>query len=166
MTHARLIVATVLLTLGASPARGQVALSAEAGFVAGFDYGSYLVGLRATGGWHGVVGTDFSLATLPQAVAVDQVLLLQNLDMALALPVGSRAWVVPRFGVSVVLDLASLDVAPEGAMGLNGGIGLLGRLSERTGLRLDLIRVHYLGGYLTDPRAGYTAVTVGLAWMP
>ena len=154
------LAATLALSLTSSRVHAQKAVSIEAGFITAFEDAVFLVGVRTTAAKAGAAGIDFSLSTLPQAAAEGFFLLMPNLDITMSAPVGPNAWVLPRIGVSALVGIG--EGGGGGLFGLNGGIGLLGRLSERTGVRLDLTYMRYFGD---GDSLGLTALTFGLAWM-
>jgi hypothetical protein len=142
-----------------SSANAQRATSLEGGFLTAFEDAVFLVGFRTTAVSRGV-GVDFSLGTLPQGIAEGLWLLLPNVDVTSAVPIGSSAWLLPRAGVSALLGFGG---GGGGAIpGVNVGIGLLGRMGERSGARLDVTYVRFLSD---GESAGFTALTFGYAWM-
>jgi len=155
-----LTAASLALSL-ASPisARAQSALAIEAGFLTAFEESVFQVGIRSTSVKTGGVGVDFALATLPQAIGAGVFFLMPNLDLTTAVPVGPRAWLMPRFGVSALVGAGE----EAGAVpGFNLGIGLIGRMGERMGARMDVTYQRYVGG---GSSVGFTALTFGVAWM-
>lgn len=153
------LAATVALSLTSSRVQAQKSISLEAGFLTAFDDAAFLVGFRASGAKAGAAGVDFSISTLPQ-LFTDGLFLMPNLDLATAAPVGPNAWLMPRFGASALIGIG--EGGGDGVFGLNGGIGLLGRLSEKTGIRLDVTYMRYFGD---GESLGLTALTFGFAWM-
>ena len=154
------LAATLALSLTSSRLHAQNAVSIEAGFLTAFEDAAFLVGVRTTAAKAGSAGVDFSLSTLPEVVAAGVFFIMPNLDLTMAAPVGPSAWLLPRFGASALIGVG--EGGGGGVFGLNGGIGLLGRISERTGIRLDLTYVRYFGD---GESVGFTALTFGLAFM-
>lgn len=155
------LVAASLALFASSPtsATTQSALAVEVGFLTAFEDAVFQFGIRSTALKPGGVGVDFSLATLPEAIAEGVFFVMPNLDLAWAMPVGSRSWIMPRFGVSALVG------AGEGAgaiPGFNFGIGLLGRMGEKMGARMDVTHQRYLS---EGESVGFTALTFGIAWM-
>ena len=154
------LAATVALSLTSSRLQAQKSFSLEAGYLAAFEDAAFLVGFRATGAKAGAAGVDFSISTLPQGFPEGFLVLLPHLDITTAAAVGPNAWLLPRFGASALIGVG--DGGGGGVFGLNGGIGLLGRLSEKAGIRLDLTYMRYFGD---GDSIGLTALTFGYAWM-
>jgi hypothetical protein len=154
------LAATVALSLTSSRLQAQKSMSVEAGYLTAFEDAAFLVGFRATGAKAGAPGVDFSIFTLPQGFTESVLVLMPNLDITTAAAVGPNAWLLPRFGVSALLGVG--EAGGGGVFGLNGGIGLLGRLSEKAGIRLDVTYVRYFGD---GESLGLTALTFGYAWM-
>lgn len=152
--------ATLVLCLASPNAvRAQSAISAEVGFITAFEEAVFQVGVRWTTVKQGGVGVDFALGTLPEGIAAGVFVVLPNLDMTAAVPVGPRAWLLPRIGVSALVgtgeDLGALP-------GFNLGVGLLGRIGEKMGARMDVTHQRYLSG---GESLGLTTLTFGIAWM-
>lgn len=156
-----LTAASLALSL-ASPisARAQSALSIEVGFLTAFEEAVFQVGIRSTSVKAGGVGVDFALATFPEAVIEGVFFLMPNLDLTTAVPVGPRAWLMPRFGVSALVGAG--EGGAGAVAGFNLGIGLIGRMGEKMGARMDVTYQRYLGG---GSSVGFTALTFGVAWM-
>lgn len=157
----RSFVLAALLALPFAPAAAaQRAFSVEGGVVTAFEDAAVIMGIRASHARVGAAGVDFSLATFPDGLVEGFVLLLPNLDLATAAPVGERAWLLPRFGVSALVGVGE---GGGGAIpGFNVGIGLLGHVAERAGVRLDVTYIRLISD---GDSAGFTAITFGFAWM-
>lgn len=158
--RALVLAAPLALSLVALPAQAQRAFSLEGGFITAFEDAAYIVGVRATAAKPGSAGVDFSVSTLPQGIVEGVFILLPNLDVTFAGSVGPRAWLMPRFGASALVGVG--EGGGGGVFGLNAGIGLLGKLSEKTGARADVTYTRYFGD---GDSVGFTAFTVGFAWM-
>lgn len=155
-----IIAATLALSFTCfDTARAQSAFAIEGGFISAFEDAAFLFGVRLTQVKPGAIGVDFALATLPQAIAEGVFILLPNLDLTTPVPVGPRAWLEPRIGVSALVGAGE---AAGAVPGFNVGIGLLGRMGEKVGARLDVSYQRYLSG---GESLGFTAVTFGVAWL-
>ena len=142
-----------------NPARAQTAHSLEMGFLTfGFEEATFLLGYRVTATKPGGVGVDFSVATLPQAWS-ETVITLLDLDMTSSIAIGSQSWLLPRGGLTAALAWGGFAGA---APGFNVGLGLLGRIGEHTGARLDVTYMRFIGD---DETVGITALTFGFAWI-
>ena len=141
-----------------SPARAQRGHALEAGLLTEFEEATFLLGYRLTNANLGRVGLDFSVSTLPQAWSEAFIGLL-HLDLTTPIAVGPRAWLLPRAGVSGIVA-AGAEIGGA-APGFNIGIGLVGRLGERTGVRLDVTHMRLIGD---DETAGITGLTFGFQW--
>lgn len=140
-------------------APAQRAESLEAGLLTSFEDAAFVMGYRATSVKQGRAGVDFTVATAPQAYADGFVNLFMHVDLTGSISVGSRSWLLPRAGLSV-LAVAGEDNGA--APGFNVGIGLLGRSSERHGLRFDVTHMRLIG---EDGGIGVTTFAVGYAWI-
>ncbi len=154
------IAALVALSLSSqTPAQAQRGHSIQAGVITEFEDATMLLGYRWTGARQGRVGLDFSINTLPQAFSEAFVGLL-DFDLTAPIGIGSRSWLLPRAGLTVLVAAGEIAGA---APGLNLGLGWLGRTGERTGIRLDATYTRFLTD--DDDEAGFTALTLGFVWL-
>jgi hypothetical protein len=146
-------------------AQARRARSVELGLLTQFEESeaTLLVGYRTSSLKKGV-GFDFSIGTLPEGFFESLFIALAHFDLTVPVAVGTRSWLLPRAGVSAIVAAGELIFDEPGfgaAPGFNIGVGLLGRMGERNGLRLDLTHMLLIG----DDDVGVTAVTIGYAWV-
>ena len=144
-------------------APAQRAQSFEMGFLTLFEEDVlFLVGYRVTYAPRGA-GVDFSIATWPEGFFDVGLLLLPHLDITAPIAVGSRAWLLPRAGLSAIIGVGGDG---GGAIaGYNLGIGLMGRINDRHGLRFDVTHMRLIEQIGEDEAVGLTTFTVGFAWI-
>lgn len=142
-------------------AQAQRAQSVEMGFLSLDEDALFLLGYRVMHAPRGV-GVDFSIATWPEGLTEGFLFLFPHLDLTAPIAVGSRAWLLPRAGLSAIIGAG--EGGGGGIAGYNVGIGLMGRISERHGLRLDVTHMRLIGDEV-DEGIGITALTIGFAWI-
>jgi hypothetical protein len=103
-----------------------------------------------------VLGVDCSIATLPVALTRGVVVLGSVLDLTFPIPVSRWATLTPRVGGSALVlgglgELSGVGVTT----GYNAGVGLVGRTSPTTAVRLDITH-HWFADNL-----GVAIVTIG-----
>jgi hypothetical protein len=101
-----------------------------------------------------VPGIDCSIVTLPVALTQGVVVLGTGLDVTFPIRLGG-ATLTPRLGGSALIYGSVQERGAEVTTGYNAGLGLVGRTSATTGVRLDITH-HWLKGNL-----GLTIVTLG-----
>ena len=143
-------------------ARAQRSQSVEMGIITVFeDEALFLLGYRVTYAPRGA-GVDFSIATWPEGIVNGGLLLLPHLDLTAPIAVGSRAWLLPRAGLSAIIAVGG--DGGGGIAGYNIGIGLMGRISERHGLRFDVTYMRPVGDDAVED-VGLTTLSIGFAWI-
>lgn len=144
-------------------APAQRAQSVEMGFLTAFEEDVlFLIGYRVTYAPRGA-GVDFSIAIWPEGLFDVGLLLLPHLDLTAPVAIGSRSWLLPRVGLSGIIGASS--EGGGGLFGLNVGIGLMGRLNERHGLRLDVTHMRLFEQLGEADAVGLTTFSVGFAWI-
>ena len=147
-------------------AQARRARSVELGLLTQFEESdaTMLVGYRTSSLKKGM-GFDFSIGTLPEGWFESLFVALVHFDLTVPVVVGTRSWLLPRAGISGLVVAADEIIFDEpgfgAAPGFNLGIGLLGRMGERNGLRLDVTHMLLVG----DDDVGVTALTIGYAWI-
>lgn len=151
-----------LMVLTELPA--QRAQSVEMGYLTIDEDALFLVGYRVMFAPKGA-GVDFSIATWPEGIPEGGLLLFPHLDVTAPIAVGSRAWLLPRAGLSAIIGASVGSGGGGGALaGYNVGIGLMGRMSERHGLRFDVTHMRLIGDD-ADEGIGLTTFSIGFAWI-
>lgn len=151
------VVATLLVTAGG--AAGQRMSSIEVGVVAP-GHGSLLqVGYRFSSADRNALGIDVSVATLPEAL-VDRIALIgADLDAAFLLSPTSGLGLIARAGPSMIAGVGAGGGAA--VFGYNLGAGVLVRVWERGGLRVDYTYRRFSSD---GERLSLPSLTMGLAW--
>jgi hypothetical protein len=101
-----------------------------------------------------VPGIDCSIVTLPVALTQGILVFGAGLDVAFPIRFGG-ATLIPRVGGSALIEGSAWQGGAEVTTGYNAGVGLVGRTSATTGVRLDVTH-HWLEGNLR-----VTIVTLG-----
>jgi hypothetical protein len=163
-TRAVLLISALLGVAHASSA--QVAKSFEIGLPFGPSGETSIlamqVGFRVASIRPAVPGVDFSIATMPVALASGLAVLSSDLDLTYPIPLGTGAILAPRVGASV---LAAGLIGGQGggssfggAAGYNVGFGFVGRTGETTAVRFDFTTRRFGG------EVAVSSLTMGFVW--
>lgn len=135
-----------------SPLRGRRAFQFDGAFAWAHGEGLPLLGVRYSRFPMRGVGWELGVATPPQALS-SGLILMPDLDAVVALPMGSRAALLARGGVSGIVGI--VDGGAGGIPGVNLGAGLLVKDSRNVGVRLDYT-------WRAFPGATFSSVTLGM----
>ncbi|HKV70918.1 MAG TPA: hypothetical protein VJN62_06685 [Gemmatimonadales bacterium] len=129
------VVALGLFLCGAATGAAAQGVAVEGGVGLAGGASAFQIGIRATSAKPRGVGVDFALATYPDAISNGALALLSDLALEYRAPLGDAATASIRAGGSALL--ASGGGLTASAGGVNAGAGVLLRLGENTGFRID-----------------------------
>lgn len=129
------VMAFGLILCGAATGAAAQGVAMEGGASLAQGASAFQIGLRATSAKPGGVGLDFALATYPDAISNGAFALLSDLALEYRAPLGDAATASIRVGGSALV--ASAGGISASAGGINAGTGVILRLGENTGFRID-----------------------------
>ena len=151
------VVAVGLLLCGAATSAAAQGTAVEGGVSLVGGASAFQIGIRGTTAKPGGLGVDFAIATYPDVLANGAFAALSDLALEYRAPLGDAATASIRAGGSALL--ASADGLTASAGGLNAGGGVIIRLGQKAGLRMDYTyRLFFTGGQT----ASLSSLTFGI----
>jgi hypothetical protein len=143
---------------GASAQRASVI---EFGALNAFDESLAQIGYRYASLTPQRGGAVVAVATLPDALTRGAFFFIVDLGVGFPMSLGQDVRIAPHIGVSM-LGGGAAGGGGGGALGVNGGVGALARLSPQVGVHMDYTQRRLLGDGESYP---FSSVTFGIAWL-